>query len=143
MRATIFNLEMLLMQCVCAFDWANLPASFFRHRCIIPHYSLTHSLAASLPFLPLFQPLSIPLSLPPSLSRWPLPARSPQGKLPQLRNAVLLHCNAPLCSALPPSLPPPIQHTHMDTHKHTHILWTLCTQKHPHIHTEITIVLPP
>lgn len=52
-------------------------------------------------------PPSLRVSIPPTLSCWPLPARSPQGKLPELGYSVRLHCNAPLW--------PAIQHTHLDT----------------------------
>lgn len=118
----------------------------FRHRCIIPHYSLTNSLAASLPpSLPLSIPAFICPSFPPSLFRWPLPARLSQGKLPQLRNAVLLHCKAPLCSA---SLRP--CSTHIWTRKYAHIFHSVsashasthsqpCTQNHPQIHTKTAL----
>lgn len=117
MRATALNLELPLMQCACAFDWANLPASFSATA-----VSFLIILWHTRP-LPLCLPPSAPAffypSLPPSLSRWPLPARWPQGKLPQLRNAVLLHCNAPL---RPASFHPYSTHiwTRANTHTHTH-----------------------
>lgn len=98
----------------------------FRQRCIIPHYSLTHSLAASLPSSLYSSNLSLSLSLPPSLSHWPLPACWPQGKLPQFRNAVLLHCNTPLC---PASLHP--YSTHIWTHTHT---YTVDVRSHTSMH---------
>lgn len=52
---------------------------------------------------------SLLVSIPPTPSCWPLPARSPRGKLPELGHAVRQHCNAPLCSAR-------TAHTHTDTH---------------------------
>lgn len=54
-------------------------------------------------------------SIPPTLSCWPLPARSPQGKLPDLGYSVQLYCDAPLC-------PAHTAHTH--THGHTNTVQT-------------------
>lgn len=143
MRVTIFNLGMLLMQCVCLIGKICRP--LFRHRHSLFSDTLARCFSA---FLPLFQPPSIPLSLHPSLARWPLPACSPQGKLPQLRNAVRLHCNAPLC---PASLHPYSTHiwTHtniqtytVDMHSHTHE--HSCTQKTPsHTHKDYTLSPSP
>lgn len=133
-RATIFMLEMLLMRCVCI-RLGESAGLFFCHRCIISHYSLTHTLAAFLP--PSLHPSSSAFlypSLPPSLSRWPLPACLSQGKLPQLRNAVLLHCYVPLCSA---SLHPYSTYIWTRTNTHTycrHTQVSIHTSAHTHTH---------
>lgn len=89
---------------------------------------------------PYYSPL---LSLPPSLSRWPLPARCPQGKLPELRNTVLLHCNALLCPAF---LHPYSTHIWIQAHTHTYSVYVL-TYKHahntpPNIHSHRRCITP-
>lgn len=135
-RVTVFNLEMLLMQCGCAFDWTNLPASFPSP---LYHSSLfSDTLALCLPpsilasFYPSFHPS--------------LPSLAGLYLLTRLRgnyhsSETLSYCTAMLC---PASLPPPIQHTHMDTRKYTsiRILWT-CAHTSMHAHPLHTKAAPP
>ena len=136
---------MLLMQCVCLIGPICRPP--FRHRCIIPHYSLTHSLAASLPSSLYFSLLlSLSLSIPPSLAGLYLLARL-RGNYHS--SETLSNCTATLRSALPPSTH--TAHTYGHTQTYRHILWTCththehsCTQKTPsHTHKDYTLSPSP
>lgn len=99
-----------------------------RHYCIISHYSLIHLLAASLsPSLSLTLLLFCSSSLPLSLAFTCLLV-SGEITTAQKRCPTALQRSALLC------LPPPIQHTHMDSQMHTHILQTY-TLTHTHAHT--------
>lgn len=141
MRATRFNPELLLMQCVCAFDWANL----------LPSFSAT---AVSFLII-LWHTRSLPLCLPPSIRAFLSPSLplSLAGLylLAGLRgnyhsSEMLSYCTATLCSALP--LSTQTAHTYEHTQIRTHILWTCAhTQacmhtKTPHIQRENELPLP-
>lgn len=91
-------------ECLCVWlgEFDGLSSSFFlllpSHRCIIPHYSLTHSLAASLPTsLYSTLPPSLPHSLP--LSRWPFTCSLASGEITtaQKRCPIALQRSALAC----------------------------------------------
>lgn len=88
-------------QCVRWMEWARVP----RLLPLLHHSSLRSDALACCLFafslspshrVPIHPSLLAPI--PPTLSGWPLPACSPQGKLPELGHTVRQHCNAPLCS---------------------------------------------
>lgn len=128
-----FKLRILLMQHACV--WLGKSAGFSAATAVsFSHYSLTHLPAASVPSsLPSTLPACFHPSPPPSLSHWPLPAHSSQGKLPQLRNTVLLHCTVLLSSA---SLHP--YSTHANAHIHTYFQRALShtSMHHAVLHTK-------
>lgn len=105
--------ESMLMR---SFDGVNMRASLTATAAsfliILRHTRLLPLCLLPLPCLQVSLHPSLRGSIPPTLSCWPLPARSPQGKLPELGYSVRLHCDALLCSTH-------TAHTRIWTHKYS------------------------